>query len=172
MPCLTPKQSDFYPVHKPMSKGKALESVFATTDEKYHAMMRRCVANAFSMSSIVHYEARVNETSRVFLAETERRHADTGKPLDFTFWLQLFAFDVITEITYSKTLGFVEKGGDIEGILAGLEKWFCYVGPVGNAHSHQPRNKVVDKQFRLAKSLCWTRFSTRIPSGRCSIAWA
>lgn len=82
------------------------------------------------MSSIVHYEPRVTETSRLFLDETERVRANTGKELDFTWWLQLFAFDVITEVAYSKPLGFVKKGGDIEGILASLETWFSYIGTV------------------------------------------
>ena len=85
------------------------------------------------MSSIVHYEARVTETSQFFLNETERVRANTGQELNFTWWLQLFAFDVIHEIAYSKPLGFVKKGGDIEGILASLEKWFSYVGPVCRA---------------------------------------
>ncbi|KAF2099176.1 cytochrome P450 [Rhizodiscina lignyota] len=124
-------KSRFYHVHQPMVQGKRLESVFTATNEAYHAQLRRCVANAFSMTQVLPYEARVDKTSRVFLEETERTQANTGRALDFTFWLQLFAFDVVTEIAFSKTPGFVKKGGDVEGILAALEKWFRYVAKVG-----------------------------------------
>lgn len=124
------QQSAFYPIHVPLSKGKRLGSIFATRDEKYHAKFRRSVAHAFSMGSMVQYEDRVTATSRLFLDETAKRHADTGVPLDFTLWLQYFAFDVIHEIAYSKPMGFIKKAGDIGGILAALETWFQYIGPV------------------------------------------
>lgn len=43
------------------------------------------------------------------------------------------AFDVIGELTFSKPLGFLEKGNDIDGIIVALEHMFDYSGKVGIA---------------------------------------
>lgn len=41
------------------------------------------------------------------------------------------AFDVIGELTFSKPLGFLEKGKDIDGIIVALEHMLDYSGKVG-----------------------------------------
>ncbi|EOO00103.1 putative cytochrome p450 protein [Phaeoacremonium minimum UCRPA7] len=83
------------------------------------------------MSTIVQYEPRVNETTRVFLDQTEKLYAAPGKICDFKLWLQYFAFDVITEITYSRRVGFIDRGEDVDGIIEWLDKLFDYSAPVG-----------------------------------------
>lgn len=87
-------QSGFYPVQMGVSKGKRLPSLFSTTDESYHANLRRSVNNAFAMSQLVQYEPGVTECVEVFLDQTEKLFAKTGKVCDFAEWLQYFAFDV------------------------------------------------------------------------------
>ncbi len=77
-----------------VSQGKRLPSLFSTTDEAYHANLRRSVNNAFAMSQLVQYEPGVTECVEVFLDETEKVYAKTGKVCDFAEWLQFFAFDV------------------------------------------------------------------------------
>lgn len=112
------------------SKGEPLPSLFSATDEAFHANLRRSVNNAFSMTSLVHYEPMVDDTTEVFLDQTEKLFASTNKVCDFAGWLQFFAFDVIGSITYSKRHGFVEKNEDIDGIVAQLTRTFDYAGPV------------------------------------------
>jgi len=60
-------KSDFYPVQQAVAKGERLQSLFSTKDEEYHARYRRCVNNAFSMSSLVNYEPLVDSTMDVFV---------------------------------------------------------------------------------------------------------
>ncbi|EXJ58261.1 hypothetical protein A1O7_05686 [Cladophialophora yegresii CBS 114405] len=114
-----------------ISKGEILQSLFGTQDQDYHMKLRRTVSGAFSMSSLVQYEPRVNDTVRVFLARTEELYAAPGKSCNFILWLQYFAFDVITEITYSRRVGFVDNCEDVDGIIAWLNKIFDYQAPVG-----------------------------------------
>lgn len=85
------------------------------------------------MSALVQYEPFVDNTTRLFLEQTERLFAATPKAniCDFTTWLQFYAFDVIGEITYSKRHGFLEKNEDVEGIVSYLGKLFLYVAPIG-----------------------------------------
>lgn len=113
-----------------VSRGEILQSLFGTQDQDYHGKLRRLVSNAFSMSTIVQYEPRVNETTRVFLDQTEKLYAAPGKICDFKLWLQYFAFDVITEITYSRRVGFIDRGEDVDGIIEWLDKLFDYSAPV------------------------------------------
>jgi cytochrome P450 len=111
-------------------RGEPLPSLFSTTDEAFHANLRRSVNNAFSMTSLVQYEPMVDDTTELFLDQTERLFASPNKVCDFARWLQMFAFDVIGSITYSKRHGFLEKNEDIDGILRQLARIFDYAGPV------------------------------------------
>ena len=61
------------------------------------------------MSALVQYEPLVNEVVDLFLSQTERIYATTGKVCNFAHWLQCAAFDIIGKITYSQDHGFVEK---------------------------------------------------------------
>ena len=43
---------------------------------------------------------------------------------NFSSWLQAFAFDVIGKVTFSKRIGFIEKGEDIDRIMGSIWKYF------------------------------------------------
>ncbi|ROV90201.1 hypothetical protein VSDG_08773 [Cytospora chrysosperma] len=124
-------KSEFYVVQQSVVKGHSLQSLFSTVDNDFHQKFRRCVNSAFAMSALVQYEPFVDNTTKLFLKQTERLFAEDPKGCDLTRWLQFYAFDVIGEITYSKRHGFVEKNEDIDGIVAYLTSLFNYVAPIG-----------------------------------------
>ncbi|KAB5543017.1 cytochrome P450-like protein [Coniochaeta sp. 2T2.1] len=124
-------KSDFYVVQQSIAKGHALPSLFSTTDNDFHSQFRRCVNSAFSMSALVQYEPFVDNTTKIFLKQTENIYVDNPEGCDFTRWLQFYAFDVIGEITYSKRHGFIERNEDVEGIVDYLRWLFDYVAPIG-----------------------------------------
>jgi cytochrome P450 len=81
-----------------VAKGRRLHSMFNTTDEKFHAKLRRAVSNSYAMSTLVKFEPLVDSTTTAFLAQLERRYADrqgADGACDFGTWLQYYAFDVI-----------------------------------------------------------------------------
>lgn len=82
------------------------------------------------MSSLVNYEPLVSSTVSTFLDKTQQLYANTGKSCNFSQWLQFFAFDVIGDLTWSKRLGFIEENRDVDGIVAFLNKFLSYAGPV------------------------------------------
>ncbi|MCJ1479500.1 hypothetical protein MMC13_008186 [Lambiella insularis] len=124
-------KTEFYPVQQALSKGERLPSLFSTTDETYHAQLRRSVNSAFSMSALVQYEPFVDETTEKFLDQTHTLFVSKNAVCDFAEWLQFYAFDVIGNITYSKRHGFVDRGEDVDGMVQYLGKLFSYVAPVG-----------------------------------------
>jgi len=128
---LTAMQTQFYPVQNNVIAGRRIQSLFSTVDEDYHARFRRCVNNAFAMSSLVSYEPLVDSTTKVFLEQTLRRFCGPeGGVCNFAQWLQFYAFDVIGEMTWSKRLGFIETNEDVDGITTNITESFGYAGPV------------------------------------------
>jgi hypothetical protein len=123
-------KSEFYPVQQAFSNGKRLPSLFSTTDEAFHANLRRCVNGSFSMSALVLYETMVNDVLELFLDKTAKIYVESSKTCNFSQWLQFFAFDAIGQITYSRRHGFIDEEKDIDGIIRFLEYLFSYVAPV------------------------------------------
>ncbi|KAI6758732.1 hypothetical protein HG530_010972 [Fusarium avenaceum] len=127
-------KSKFYPVQQALAKGKRLETMFNTANDRYHARLRRSVSNAYAMSTLVTFEPFVDSTSTEFIRQLKLRFADRSNDADvcdFGAWLQFYAFDVIGELTFSKRLGFVEGGVDIDNIIRDLESFLNYVSWIG-----------------------------------------
>lgn len=148
-------QSDFYPVQQALAKGTPLPSLFSTTDEQYHARLRRSVNSAFSMSALIQYEPFVDETTTKFLDQTEAVFASKNATCDFAQWLQWYAFDVVGQITYSKRHGFVDRAEDVDGMVSYLGKLFSYVAPVRYSHAtSEPRfSQAVDRPNTCLRSI-------------------
>lgn len=85
------KKSDFYSVIPPMRKGTILPTIFATQDEALHRMLKRPIANVYSMSNLVSFEPLVDRTIEVFCHELDRRFVLPGEVCDLGAWLQYFA---------------------------------------------------------------------------------
>ncbi|KAH7254430.1 hypothetical protein MRS44_016890 [Fusarium solani] len=127
-------KSGFYPVQQALAKGNRLETMFNTANDRYHARLRRSVSNAYAMSTLVAFEPFVDSTSTEFLKQLKLRFADRPGDegiCDFGAWLQYYAFDVIGELTFSKRLGFVETGRDVDNIIRDLEGFLNYVSWIG-----------------------------------------
>jgi cytochrome P450 len=114
------QKSDLHLVSQQSSRGITFQTLFSTTDTRWHDSVRRCVNYAFSMTTMVQYEGYVDETINVFLRQLETRFA--GKEglagvIDFYKWLHFFTDDAVTNVTYGSRLGHMEAGEDINGIL-------------------------------------------------------
>ncbi|KAK5163774.1 uncharacterized protein LTR77_010448 [Saxophila tyrrhenica] len=109
-------KSSFYEVWQNVVNGKRVASMVFTTDEAQHAAMKKPIAAAYSLSTLKEFEPLIDSTTAVFLHRLDELFAGTGKTCDLGTWLQWYAFDVIGELTFSKRLGFLEKGEDVESI--------------------------------------------------------
>ncbi|KAL8829343.1 MAG: hypothetical protein Q9191_002072 [Dirinaria sp. TL-2023a] len=124
------QKSDFYHVLLLYARGKPVPTIFATQDEGLHRTLRKPIAAMYSMSQVVSFESQVNSTMDYFFQRLDALFADGNAVCNLAFWLQAFAFDVIGEITFSRRMGFLEKGKDIEGIMASIWKYFFRAAPV------------------------------------------
>ena len=124
-------KSDFYSCFQNIVNGKRAASLVAVTDESQHAKSKRLIAHAYSLSTLVEYEELVDRTTDVFLQTLEERFASTDKVLDLGRYLQFFAFDVIGELTFSRRLGFIEQGVDVNNIIDAIGANFNYFSVLG-----------------------------------------
>lgn len=124
-------KSDFYSCFQNIVNGRRAASLVAMTDESQHAKSKRLIAHAYSLSTLVEYEELVDQTTDVFLQTLEERFATTGKVLDLGRYLQFFAFDVIGELTFSRRLGFIEQGVDVNNIIDAIGANFEYFSVLG-----------------------------------------
>ncbi|EWG35785.1 cytochrome P450 oxidoreductase [Fusarium verticillioides 7600] len=77
-----------------------------------HAHDRKEYQSTCSMSSLVNYEAFVDECAKLLKNRLSELYA-AGQAVDMHHWFQCYAFDVIGMITYGKRLGFLDKGEDV-----------------------------------------------------------
>ena len=111
--------------------------------------MKRPIAQAYSLTTLVDFEPLIDSTTAVFLSQLDTLYALPAKPLDLGLWLQLYAFDVIGELTFSKRLGFLERGADVDGMMAAVAANFDWNAVVGQMPWFD---------FVLAKNPLWLKF--------------
>ncbi|KAK8216419.1 cytochrome P450 [Phyllosticta capitalensis] len=107
------QKSDWYSVWQ----GRRKFDLFAGRDEAIHGQHRRLVSRAYSMEALKDLEPYVNESVGLFMRKMQERQ---GTAVDMGKWVQLFAFDIIGEITFSKSFGFMEMGAD-DGSFRAIE---------------------------------------------------
>ncbi|KAL2799529.1 cytochrome P450 [Aspergillus keveii] len=117
-------KSDFYRVLTFSAGGKLVRTIFSTQDGHQHRTLRKPIANLYSMSYIASHEKLVDQTMAHFFRRLDELFVDTDGVCDFGTWIQYFAWDVIGNLTFSKPLGFLERGGDVENITASIETFF------------------------------------------------
>ncbi|OAP60194.1 hypothetical protein AYL99_05196 [Fonsecaea erecta] len=103
-------KSEFY---RPF-KAKLKWNLTAEQDEKTHAFNRRQVSQTYSMASTKTLEVYVDHVVEFFLNHLDHK---VGQTIDLGRLMQAFAIDSITEISFSKSWGFIEHG-DVGGVLA------------------------------------------------------
>lgn len=99
-------QTDMYAAWK-----HGYDNMFTYRDEKEHAKHRRAVGNAYTMSSVLDSEPYVDQCSDLFMQRLGEM-ADEGKSVDLGHWLQMYAFDVVTELFYGKSFGLMQEKND------------------------------------------------------------
>lgn len=96
-----------------------------------HIEKYRNIAAGFALSNIIKFEPHVDQVLRR-LEEHLDELGDSGDPVDFDQWFSFFAFDVLGEVTFSKSFGFVETGTDVRNAVANTKTLALYVAVMGH----------------------------------------
>jgi cytochrome P450 len=104
--------------------------IFPTTDPKVHAYLRKRTASAYSMSTMLSLEPKIQEIADNTW-ERLREAAKTGQPIDLEEWTSFFAFDVVGTKGMGGPIGFVEHGRDFNGIIRSIHQFFRLAACIG-----------------------------------------
>ena len=105
-----------------------LPTVFSIRDEAAHRALKRPVANAYSMSTLIDLEPMTDDC--IMLLE-EKLNSKQGQNINFGEWVHWYAFDVITSISFSNKMGFMEQEKDVSGIIEAIEGRLVYNSVIG-----------------------------------------
>ncbi|KAF9891401.1 hypothetical protein FE257_004257 [Aspergillus nanangensis] len=91
--------------------------LFAEQDEAIHGAQRRLVSRIYAMDSLKDLEHYVDGAVAVFV---DKMRGLQEQSIDLGEWLQLFAFDVIGELTFSRRFGFMDAHQD-DGVFTQIK---------------------------------------------------
>jgi cytochrome P450 len=147
-------------------------NLFSTRDPQFHRDQKKLVANAYSMSALVEMEPSVDDCTKLFVSKMES-YAQDRKSVDLGEWLQYYAFDIVGLFSFSKMLGFLEKGGDVDAMMKGIAGILNYAATIGQipfAHKFLLGNPLNPILFPSMES--WNQvlnFTLKAINQRCSI---
>jgi cytochrome P450 len=115
--------------------------VMALPDHRYQTPMsevdpKRCVARmkniaaAFTLSNLLKAEKHMDKLIELFHSKLSG-FADDGTPVEFNKWFNYLTFDIIGEMTFSSSFGFVESGKDIGGAIENTRVLTLYTALAG-----------------------------------------
>ncbi|GKZ18421.1 hypothetical protein AbraCBS73388_000991 [Aspergillus brasiliensis] len=112
----------------PVYQGEVMDSMFTARDPVYHKHLKSSVSQIFSMTNMKNFEVYADECTQIFMDAMVDLE---GQSLDFSNWLQWYAFDVISAITFQRRFGFMEQRRDVDGMIGKIDTGLQYVKILG-----------------------------------------
>ncbi|ROV89420.1 hypothetical protein VSDG_08680 [Cytospora chrysosperma] len=110
-------KSGIYGILQPRFEGSDLHNVFSTQDAEYHAALKRTMGSLYTTTAVSSLEFHLDDCTQLFMSKMNEiiGSAKSG-PVDLAAWLQYYAFDSLGAVNFSKKLGFMDSGTDVDGI--------------------------------------------------------
>ncbi|RFU34710.1 hypothetical protein B7463_g1635, partial [Scytalidium lignicola] len=129
------RESDFYTVNDTKVGKTIIKNVFGTQSNEFHAKSMRPIAKFYKMSSLLlTQQPNVENTIDLLCKRLNEEFIDgpnTGKVCQMDRWLLFFTWDVLAQLSFSKPMGFLEKGHDDSGLLETADKALDYFAVIG-----------------------------------------
>lgn len=91
--------------------GRGITSIVSERDPHRHANMRRLLANAFSLTSLIEQEELVQGSINRFIELVKTKTVERGEVFDLTKGYERLTFDIIGDLAFGETFGALETGG-------------------------------------------------------------
>ena len=124
-------KTGFYPIQSISWKKKPEMNLFSTRDPEEHRLSKRQIGAAYSLPNLLQSETAIDSCIDLFMSRL-RELINTNSSVDLGAWLQYFAFDVVGEVTFATKLGFLEKGTDVDGMMAAIGGMLAYASLYGS----------------------------------------
>ncbi|KAF3770258.1 cytochrome P450 [Cryphonectria parasitica EP155] len=127
-------KTKFYGVFPPPEN----PDIFTEYREDVHAQKKKVANVPYSMAAMQQLSPFIDDTIEVLMrtmdamASGKGSTSDPGRPIvDLGNWLHWFAFDVLGEVAFSRSFGFLEQGRDVDGAIHTIDEMQRYNGIVG-----------------------------------------
>lgn len=129
------KKSEFYSAGDTISQGKKTQTLFTTRNEEWHDYLVRPIRSSYSLSSVLRFEQLVDKTLDYLVQQLRAKYAtqNNSHPEECPIGnlLHYFAWDVVSEVTFSKRLGALDENPEILQLLKDGERAIDYLGLIG-----------------------------------------
>lgn len=110
--------------------------IFTEYREDVHAQKKKVANVPYSMAAMQQLSPFIDDTIELLMKKIDgMATAATGgssRPIvDLGNWLHWFAFDVLGEVAFSRSFGFLEQGKDVDGAIHTIDESQRYNGIVG-----------------------------------------
>ena len=78
------------------------------------------ISNSYSINAVVELDEYVQRPVDLLLSKMDE-YTNTGRSMNFSDWMQWFAFDVMGEVSFSKQFGFLKQSTDIDNTLQSID---------------------------------------------------
>ncbi|KAK4460566.1 Pisatin demethylase [Cladorrhinum samala] len=136
-------KTDFYGVFPPPEN----PDIFTEVRKDVHAQKKRVANVPYSMAAMQQLSPFINDTIEL-LAKKIGQHIDESpsKVFDLGDYLHYFAFDVLGEVAFSRSFGFLAEGRDVDSAIKTIDNSQTYNGIVG---------QVPELDFLLRRNPLW-----------------
>ncbi|GKT65505.1 pisatin demethylase [Colletotrichum tofieldiae] len=122
----------FYAVFPPPEN----PDIFTEIDEDAHARKKKVANLPYSMAAMQQLGPFIDDTIDLLVTklggfETQPMEYKAHNSVNLGTWLHYFAFDVLGEVAFSRSFGFLAEGKDLEGAIATIDRSQAYNGIVG-----------------------------------------
>ncbi|KAK4464411.1 Pisatin demethylase [Cladorrhinum samala] len=122
-------KTEMYDNNSTMMDGQQVWTIFSTRDQAYHARVKRSIVKYFTLASALNLEPHMDVEIGDFVKHLDDRFAadvQSPKEFDLVEWINYFAWDQASTMTFSKRYGYMDAGRDFDGTLLVSEKTFNY----------------------------------------------
>ncbi|KAK0726559.1 cytochrome P450 [Apiosordaria backusii] len=136
-------KTDFYGVFPPPEN----PDIFTEVREDVHAMKKRVANVPYSMAAMQQLSPFIDDTIEL-LATKINNHIDSSPRdvFDLGDYLHYFAFDVLGEVAFSRSFGFLQEGRDVDNAIKTIDNSQTYNGIVG---------QIPEVDFLLRRNPLW-----------------
>lgn len=129
-------KTKFYGVFPPPEN----PDIFTEYREDVHAQKKKVANVPYSMAAMQQLGPFIDDTIEVLMqklnlaagpARGQTKDLSNGPIVDLGNWLHWFAFDVLGEVAFSRSFGFLEQGRDVDGAIRTIDDMQRYNGIVG-----------------------------------------
>ncbi|KXX79735.1 Pisatin demethylase [Madurella mycetomatis] len=120
-------KTPFYGVFPPPEN----PDIFTETREDVHAMKKRVANVPYSMAAMQQLSPFINDSIELLVRKIDEHIAQARGVFDLGDYLHYFAFDVLGEVAFSRSFGFLAEGRDVDNAIKTIDNSQTYNGIVG-----------------------------------------